>query len=194
VKSEMKKTQVEVTDELNRRAKKERADAHDLECSSRDSLACDAPFVVACCSSRVPTIMMLHVVNCTPHAARRILSRAACSVHHAACIVRAAWCRLVVSSSGAVSHCGAISQYGIRLQHGIPLLYGIPLRHSILQRHSIVQRHGIVQRRGILQRRDISQRNAIAMRHAIALRHGIGWPAKRLCLGTLSVRFRSRWP
>jgi hypothetical protein len=35
VKSEMKKRKVEVTDELNRRAKKERADAHDLECSSR---------------------------------------------------------------------------------------------------------------------------------------------------------------
>ena len=34
VKSEMKKRKVEVTDELNRRAKKERADAHDLECSS----------------------------------------------------------------------------------------------------------------------------------------------------------------
>ena len=72
VKSEMKKRKVDVTDELNRRAKKERADAHDLECSSRDSLACVAPFVVACCSSRVPTIMMLRVVNCTPHAARRI--------------------------------------------------------------------------------------------------------------------------
>ena len=130
VKSEMKKRKVEVTDELNRRAKKERADAHDLECSSRDSLACVAPFVVACCSSRVPTIMMLRVVNCTPHAARRILP---CIVQRAACIMQRASCApngagwwypaaaryptaarypSMVSDCSTVSHCGTVSCSG----------------------------------------------------------------------------------
>jgi hypothetical protein len=62
VKPEMQKRKEEATDELNRRAKKERADAHDLECSSRDSHACDA-----CSSSRLHAArrQFLLLVCCT---------------------------------------------------------------------------------------------------------------------------------
>ena len=159
-----------------------------------------------CCSARV--FITLHVVHCTPRAARRILPRASCAPHRArvqrnTSIVRRAAVAVASPACGSCSEARGMPMHrasgcysrAVAAARTAPRLGWGTRGHSATSAAAVLgqqrpsepqypaaspQRPCTPQRHGTPQRHVIPRRHGISQRFGIPQRHGIPWDGSDL--------------